>query len=181
MSLDLILSIVLMVIGLLIIFVIICRCYSRRDGLRRAYHHINKARRQSKYPPEMFTRAPEVNMLIRFLREELKVPETVTGFESQSQLSLGDLSRLVTLWAALGEDANLCYGFIDDSRRRPRHSAFGSHASIWVEFSFLGELWVYWYEDDAAVVDYRRSFYHHGATILHDLRFNSAGSCLFKS
>ena len=177
-----VLPVALTCIALCVCLIVACRIFDRRDRLGRAYRHVGKARRQCQYAPEMFSRAPEVHRLIRFLREQLKVPETVLGFDSQSQLSSGDLSRLVTLWAALGDDANLCYGFVDDSRRRLRSSTPGKHASIWVEFSHLGELWVYWYETDSAVVDFRRAFYKNdAATIINDVRFSEAGAYLFKS
>ena len=182
MTPELILSIASIVVVLCLILIVACYLYGRRDRLRRAYRHIGTSRRQSRYSSDMFIRAPESELLQCFLRSYLKVPDTVLGFDSQSQLTLGDLSRLATLWAALGNDANLCYGFIDEDKRFPRRSNAGSHASFWVEFSFLGEMWVYWYEDDVAIVDYRRSFYRRGAaTILQDLRFSDAGRYLFKT
>lgn len=178
---DLILTIVLLIAALCACFGVACYLFERRDRLKRAYRHVGRARRQSGLRPEMFIRDPEKYLLRSFLKGYLQVPESVLGFSSQSQLSDGDLSRLATLWAALGNDANLCYGFIDESKRHRFRPSIGSHASLWVEFAFDGESWVYWY-DDAAVVDRRRDFYRNGAaTILHDARYRELGSYLFKT
>lgn len=182
MPTNLILSIALIIAALIACFGVACHVYERRDRLKRAYRHVGRSRRQSKLDPDMFARDPRKYLLRRFLGEYLKVPETVLGFNSQSQLTDSDLSHLVTLWAALGNDANLCYGAIDDDKRRPfNFSGIGNHASIWVEFAFDGEQWVYWYNDDETIVDRRRDFYHKGAAIiLQDARYRELGHCLFK-
>lgn len=179
---NLILPIALIVIALCACFIAACRLYERRDRLKRAYRHIGRTRRQSGPHSDRFIRDPERYHLRSFLRSYLQVPDSVLGFNSQSELSDGDLSRLVTLWASLGDDANLCYGVINESKRYRFRPDTGNHASIWVEFAFDGEQWVYWYEDDASIVDRRRDFYRNGAaTILHDARYRELGHHLFKS
>ena len=177
-----ILPIVLVIVVFFVIFAVACYIYSSRDRLHRAYRRVGNARRQSGIDSDMFARDPERYLMRSFLRSCLQVPDSVLGFSSQSQLTDGDLSHLVTLWAAFGDDANLCYGMINDDKRHPfRPSGIGSHASIWVEFPFDGEYWVYWYNDDETVVDRRRDFYHNGAaTILHDARYRELGPHLFK-
>lgn len=154
----------------------------RRQRLHQAYRYVGRIRRNAARPPEYFIRdEPSRDTLCGFLRSCLCVPETILGFGSQSQLTPADLSRLVTLWAALGADATICYGFVDEHKRHPFRSAPGSYATIWVEFRYEGEPWVYWYRNDASIVEPRRDFYRRGAaTILHDLRFADAGARLFK-
>lgn len=156
----------------------------RRHRLRQAYLAIGKARRQSSdYPADYFIHDADRQELLRcFLRGYLQVPDNILGFDSRSGLTLADLSRLATLWRALGYDANLCYGLIDESKRRLFAANSLSYATIWVEFRHDGELWVYWYDGDAATVDYRRDFYRRGAaTIIHDVSFRDAGAYLFKT
>lgn len=153
----------------------------RRQRLDQAYRHIGWLRRQNQYPADQFTRAPKSELLRSFLRSYLSVPETILGFDSQSQLTLADLSRLATLWAALGGDARLCYGFVDEHKRRPFRAIPGGYATIWIEFRYNGDPWVYWYRDDASIVEARREFYRRGAaTLLHDVEFNKLGCYLFK-
>lgn len=158
----------------------------RRQRLDQTYRYIGWLRRQNHYPADQFTRSPKSELLRGFLRSCLCVPETILGFDNQSQLTLADLSRLVTLWAALGADATICYGFVDEHKRHPFRYGPGSYATIWVEFRYEGEPWVYWYCNDASIVERRRDFYRHDAAtilhdLLHDLRFADAGARLFKN
>lgn len=176
----------LIAVGLFLLGIVLMISYlttERRARLRQAYREVGRVRRQSSYPADYFARDPASQERLRsFFRSHLEVPDKILGFDHESQLTIGDLSRLATLWHAFGDDANLCYGFVDDNKRHPFHPNSFRYSTIWVEFRYDGELWVYWYRDSAAIVDRRRDFYRRGAaTILHDLRFRGAGCHLFKT
>lgn len=178
---SLILPLALLVLTLIVLILFSAYHHDRRARLNTVYHRIGEIRRNNQPPADAFARDPESTRLRTFLHGYLQVPETVLGFNSQSGLTNSDLSRLVALWSALGDNAELCYGYIDEHKRHPLSAVSSRYASLWNEFEYLGERWVYWYGIDSTLVDLRRDFYRHDAAVIREgLRFGDVGDYLFK-
>lgn len=170
MSPESILAIAVSAIILALAAIFVSGHYANRHRRYSAvYRFIGQTRRQSQYPADTFAHAPESRYLQTFLQCRLQVPATFFGSQNTSSdvaavdpsLVAEGISRVVTLWMALGGDAVLSHGCAGKKAK----SASAGHTLLWTGFTYQDERWVYWVDPSGAThVDMRRDFFRR-----HDL------------
>lgn len=171
----------LIVIVLCGICILACRQIDRKERLGRAYRRIGELRRNPRYRPEIFAGSQKASDLLHgFLRSYLKVPDTQLGYESVSGLTDHDLSRMMVLWEALGAQATLCYGTARDPKKKFSDPEPPLFLTLWIEFSHLDGMWIFWHSHKGTLVEPRSTFYRRDAVAVQSVTFAEAGSYLFK-
>lgn len=169
------------VISLCVLCIFACRQVYRRGCLSCAYRRIGELRRNPRYRPDIFAGSQKASDILHdFLRSYLKVPDSQLGYDSASHLTDHDLSRMVTLWEALGDQATLCYGMVREVKDKPFDPEPALAPTIWIEFSHLDGMWVYRYGRDSTLVEPRSAFYRRGSTVIHSVTFAEVGPFLFR-